>query len=188
MKSLLLKLGHKKSIILLGVLFIVNIALFSLPGLPANISKVTQEAPKAQIPDMQFAYSANDVYDFLTFIGAEGRQAYQRMHLTTDLTFPIIYGLFFFSVSGYLLLQVASTQYYFALIGLLAAGFDLAENFTLLYITTRYPKFLPFFANLARIFTIGKFSFIFISVLMIGFLSTKIIRRSSIKADRKMQR
>jgi len=184
MKSLLITFGQKKRIILLGILLMVNAALFSLPGLPVNIATVTQEAPSAQIPDMQISYSANDVYDFLTFIESEGRQAYQWMHLTTDLAFPIIYGLFFFSVSGYLLLQVGWTQYFIALSGILAGGFDLAENFSLLYITHRYPKFLPGLVNLTRIFTIGKFSFMFISVLVIGLLSINLIRRSSFDPDR----
>ena len=179
MKSLVMILGQKKRVVLLGILMMVNIAMFSLPGLPVNNAKVTQAAPEAKIPDMQFLYSSDDVYDFLTLIGPEGRQAYQRMHLTTDLAFPIIYGFFLFSITSYLLLKIGIHQFFITLFSFFAAGFDLAENFTLIYITNRFPNFFPGFVNLARIFTMAKFSFMFVSFLIIGFLFVKKLRRPS---------
>lgn len=179
MKSLAIVLGQKKRVVLLGILMMVNIALFSLPGLPANIAKVIGENPDTQIPDMQPGYSVDEVYDFLTLIGPEGRQAYQLMHLTTDLAFPIVYGVFLFSIISYLLVETGLQQFFVALSGILAAGFDLAENFTLLYVTDRFPKFLPGLVNLARILTLAKFSFMFVSFLIIGFLFIKTLRRPS---------
>lgn len=170
MKSLIITFGKKKRIVLFGILLMVNIVLFSLPGMPANISKVIQKSPEVQIPDMRLGYSANELFDFLTLIGPEGRQAYQWMHLTTDLAFPIIYGLFFFSTSSYLLVQVGMPTLFIAWFGVFAAVFDLAENFTLLFITNRYPEFLSGLANLARLFTLGKFTFILTSFVIIGLL------------------
>lgn len=178
MKSLMITFGKKKRVVLFGLLLMVNIALFSLPGLPANLSKVTQEAPEVQIPDMQFGYSPNDVYDFLTLIGPEGRQAYRWMHLTTDLAFPIIYGLFLFSTSSFLLVQVGMHTFLITLFGIFAAIFDLAENFSLLFITDRYPEFFNGLANLARIFTLGKFTFMLLSFGTIGWLIVKNLRQS----------
>ena len=185
MKSLVMILGQKKRVVLLGILMMLNIALFSLPGLPVNNAKVIQAAPEATIPDMQFIYSPDDVYDFLTLIGPDGRQAYQRMHLSTDLAFPIVYGFFLFSITSYLLLKNGIHHFFITWFALFAAGLDLAENFTLIFITDQYPEFLPGFVNLARIFTMGKFSFMFVSMLVIGYLSIKMIRRSNFQTNRK---
>ena len=179
MKSLAIVLGQKKRVVVLGILMMVNIALFSLPGLPANIAKVIGENPDTQIPDMQPGYSVEEVYDFLTLIGPEGRQAYQLMHLTTDFAFPIVYGVFLFSIISYLLVQAGLQQFFITWLGIFAAGFDLAENFTLMYITDRFPKFLPGLVNLARIFTMGKFSFMLVSFMIIGYLFVKNLRRQS---------
>lgn len=179
MKSLVMVLGQKKRVVVLGILMMLNIALFSLPGLPANNAKVIGENPDAQIPDMQLGYSIEEVYDFLTLIGPDGRQAYQLMHLTTDLAFPVVYGIFLFSIISYLLVQTGLQQYFITLSGILAAGFDLAENFTLMYITDRFPNFFPGLVNLARIFTMAKFSFMLVSFMIIGFLFVKNLRRPS---------
>lgn len=116
MKSLVVILGQKKRVVLLGILMMVNIAMFSLPGLPANLSSVTQAAPEATIPDMRIKYSPDEVYDFLTLIRTEGRQTYQRMHLTTDLAFPLIYGFFLFSITSYLLLKKSHAPFYYHLV------------------------------------------------------------------------
>ncbi|MEA3326469.1 MAG: hypothetical protein U9R53_04070 [Chloroflexota bacterium] len=90
------KLGQKKLIILIGVLLLINTVFFSLPGIPGSLSKITEHAPSQDPPDVMMFYSPDEVYKFLTTIGPVGRHAFQTMHLTVDMSFPILYGLFFF--------------------------------------------------------------------------------------------
>ena len=43
--------------------------------------------------DLYFSYSPDQVYKYLSGLGAKGRIAYAKMELTTDLLFPVVYSL-----------------------------------------------------------------------------------------------
>jgi len=164
------KFGQKKRIVLFGFLLVINLLLFSLPGVPGNTSDITAISPDRKLPDMMGVYSPDAVHDFLTAIGPDGREAYQFMHLTTDLAFPLVYGLFFFAVLSHLMFVLESPVRFLPFLGLLAAGFDLAENFILIFITNRYPAFLPGLTSLAQVLTLAKFATITVSGITIGYL------------------
>jgi len=88
MSYILQKSDQKKLIIILGVLLLINTAFFSLPVLPGSLSKITEQAPEQNPSDVMIFYSPNEVCEFLKAIGPDGRQAFQIMHLTIDLSFP----------------------------------------------------------------------------------------------------
>lgn len=175
-------LSQKKTILVFGLLVLVNmmlLMLFSLPGLPFNNSSVTSNAPDMQIPDMMLIYSVDYVYDFLTAIGPTGRETYQLTHLTIDLSYPILFSLFFAAVIGRFVHLLDWPVKTLPVICLFSGVFDLAENFTLVYITHRFPEYLPNLSKLSQTFTLGKISFIAVNFTLAGYLAIKVILHRS---------
>ena len=122
---------------------------------------------------MMGLYSPGDVYDFLESIGSAGRSAYQTMHFTTDLAFPLVYGALLFSLLCQAIQKTQVKVQWLPFIAFVPSVIDLAENFTFVYITARFPAFLPDLTRLAQVFTIIKFGGIFICLLVIIFLIGK---------------
>ena len=178
MSKLMMYLRQKRTLIVLILLFLINSALFVLPFSPVSSSRVIENAPGATIPDMEPGYTANDVYTFLEDIGGQGRQLYRLIHLTTDLAFPLVYGLLFFALISRLIIKPNSPiKTYAPLFPLIAAAFDLSENFTLNYITRQFPNEFPGLIRLAQFFTLAKFTFLMATLLVTAYLAFRLIRQ-----------
>mgnify|MGYP006910766318 CR=1 FL=1 len=137
-----LMIAKKKSrvqkfvVILLGILFTLNMVAFYLPLNPFSTKAILNNAQEVQIPDIIMIYSPDQLYQFLSQIQESGRDAFQGLHLTVDLSFPIIYSHFFFFVLQWQLFSFGNKKSHLPLLSFLAGGSDLAENFTLFYITS----------------------------------------------------
>ena len=178
MKQLMNYLSQKRCLIVLIILFVINSAFFFVPISPLSTIKITRNAPDIQIPDMIPFYSTEYIYTFLENIGEKGRQLYQLVHLTSDLAFPLIYGLLFFGlISRFSLILDTSSKMYTPFLPWGAAIFDLAENFTLNYITSQFPERLMELARLAQIFTLMKAIFLFTTIAYSAYLGFQIILR-----------
>lgn len=168
---------NHSAVFLLGALFLVNLALFYLPHFPGSIPSITMHAPETRIPDMRIVYDANALYDFLTQIGVDGRQAFQIMHATTDFTFPLVYGLFFFLLFRRFTLTSLRQRRYLMFLAFLPTVFDFSENFTLIYLTDRFPDYNQKMAAFVPIFTMGKFICLAAIIILIVFLTIRVIKR-----------
>ena len=166
--------GQTRLIIILGLLLIINFSLFYWPGFPVNLT-VFSGVPLNQIPDLDLRFSPGQVYDFLTKIGADGRQTFRMIHLSIDLTFPIVYSLFFFLLLKSLTQKLNLESRFIPYIAFLAGAIDLSENFLLNYLTRQYPVYHPTLTVLVEIITIFKFSLL----LMCIFLSAYFWLRST---------
>ena len=80
----------KKDLFILTILLVINFCAFYIPILPGSIPRVIGKSSEASIPDMRLRTTVDELHAFLTEIGSEGRQAFQWMHLSTDLAFPLI--------------------------------------------------------------------------------------------------
>ena len=164
---------QNKLIILFASLFVVNLLLFSLPGLPGSRPDILNAAEEdVNIPDIMGLYSPQDVYHFLDSIGPEGRSAYQIMHFATDLVFPLIYGALLFTLLCRQVQKSPEKPHWLPFIALVPVILDLAENFTMVVITARFPDFLPGLTQLAQVFTIMKFTSLalcVITIIILGF-------------------
>jgi len=169
----------KIHIIFLTILLVINFCIFYFPGLPGSIPRVIGKSTGVTIPDMRLRYTVDELHAFLTGIGSEGRQAFQWMHLSTDLAFPLIYGLLLYSIIYRLSFQLGWPGKRLSLLGFLPTVFDLVENFSLLYITSQYPNIPQVFGSMINYLTIGKFLFLMISLCIILFLRIKIILRKN---------
>ncbi len=169
------KLLNKHRILVLGCLFILNMVLFYLPFVPGSIPMVSKKVPVETIPDVMAIYSADEVYHFLTAIGEEGRNAYQLMHLTIDFTFPLIYGFLFYSIITSQIQRLGSKHKRLPLIPFLGTGFDLLENGTHLYINGTFPAYQLRATAIAELFSLLKFSFLAVSLIIIVISGVRII-------------
>lgn len=168
------KQKYQNRLTVLGILFVINLALFYIPGFPGSISEITSNSTEAVIPDMMWGYDADDISVFLTEIGPEGRAAFQRMHLTIDLVFPLIYGLLLCLLIHHYTGQTERPGKYLYLLGISPALFDLIENFSLVYITSQYPSPLTDLADIVQIFTYGKFFELIFLICFTIFLGIKL--------------
>lgn len=172
--------NRKESVIFWGLLFLVNMALFYLPDFPMSVPTTTREAPGLQIPDVMVLYTPDQLYDFLTRIEASGRAAFRGMHLTLDLAFPVIYSLFFFSLTRLLMRLTSARKKALSFSIFFALAFDLAENLTLNIITARYPQPSQVLSHLAQVFTLVKFALILFSV---GVIVIYLIKYFTLRPD-----
>ena len=170
---MLQKIGQKKVILPLTIIFLINMVLFSIPGFPGSRPVILSSAGGLNIPDMMGIYSPEEVYHFLDTIGAEGRSAYQTMHFATDLVFPLIYGALLFSSLCWATHKAQSKTQWLPFVAVFPTLVDLAENFTLVFITNRFPDFLPGWTRAAQVFTILKFTGISVSFIALIVLVIK---------------
>lgn len=120
--------------------------------------------------DLHFSYSPDQVYEHLTALGEEGRSAYTRMALTSDLAFPVIYSLAL-SVALMLVLQKlfppASRFRYLCLFPFLIIIIDWCENLSLAFVTCSFPETVDWVVNSASFFTSLKWTLVVLTVLML---------------------
>lgn len=119
-------------------------------------------------PDLYFHYSPDQVHDYLAVLGAEGRSAYTRMALTSDLAFPVIYSTAL-SMALMLFLRkgLPPAGRYLSLFPFLIVIADWAENLTLVMVTRAFPARADAVAGLAGTFTALKWLLIALTVLML---------------------
>lgn len=167
--------ANKFSIVILGLLLVVNSSLFYFHNLPGNLLSVAGSLPIKQIPDLHINIAPDEIYYFLTAIGPEDRAAFQKMHLSIDLSYPIIYGFFFFALNKFLVIKTNTKSYLLSYIPLFAMGFDLLENIGLVLLTNQFPDRLPALEIAVEFFTIIKFSTIILSLAIAIYLSSRAI-------------
>ena len=181
MKKKVNQSGQVRFLIILGILLAINFSLFYWPGFPGNLSMLSGDMPLSRIPDVHLRYKPDEIYDFLTRIGSDGREAFRLMHLTVDLSFPFIYTLFFFLLIKFLLLRSDRSDKWLPIIPVLAGFFDLSENLILNYLTGQYPTYYPNLTAFVELITIIKFTLIITSILIAVYLGLTSIRMQSKK-------
>jgi len=120
--------------------------------------------------DLYFSYTPGQAYDYLAALGVEGRSAYVRMTLTSDLAFPVIYSLTL-SIALMLILrklyQSTSPFRYLCLFPFLITIIDWCENLSLAFVTRAFPMRTDAIINSASFFTSLKWSLVVLTVLLL---------------------
>ncbi len=139
---------------------IILIGLLDLPLTFMSVPVISQQTGGLPLLDMRAGYTAQDVMALFQAMPASARMAYQWMHLTLDLLFPLAYAVFFAAVIASALSRVYgkdSVKIRWAYLAFLSGGFDLLENFSIVALLAIYPNTSPFLANLAGVFTLVKY-------------------------------
>ena len=142
------------------VILIVSAVLTAVICLVMNLVLIPAiERSTGGIPcfDMNFLYSADDARFFLQSLSAEGKNIYLHSQLPLDFFYPLCYGCFFvFSLT-----KLQRKLNAFALLPLLLAAFDYAENICI-EVMLRASVFSVNTAVLGSVFTTVK------TILMYG--------------------
>ena len=120
--------------------------------------------------DLYFSYNADQVYNHLAALGAEGRSSYARMALTSDLAFPVSYSLTL-SIALMLVLRKlfpsVSRFRYLCLFPFLIVIIDWCENLSLAFVTRAFPVRTDAIISSASFFTSLKWSLVVLTVLLL---------------------
>jgi hypothetical protein len=136
-----------------------------VPGIPPIASLL-----RIGLPDMMFTYSPSTIYEKLILFGADGRSAYRIFLERVDFLFPAVYGLFFVMVTTFGFSRLFPNRpalQKLSLLPLLTTFFDYAENFCFLALLRSFPVELPNLEKLANIFTLAKWTFAEVSIVLL---------------------
>ena len=131
--------------------------------------------------DLYFSYSPDQAYEYLAALGAEGRSAYTRMLLTSDLAFPVIYSMAL-SVALMLVLRkpFPPANMYLCLFPFMIVIADWFENLSIVMVTRKFPERADAIASYASSFTSLKWTLIVLTLLIlltsVAFRVTRYIR------------
>jgi hypothetical protein len=153
------------AITVITLLFFWLINFQGVPGIPPIASLL-----RIGLPDMMFTYSPSSIYEKLTQFGADGRSAYRIFLERVDFLFPAVYGLFFVMVTTFGFSRLFPSRPALEKLSLLpwfTTLFDYAENLCFFVMLRSYPEELPNLQKLANVFTLAKWTFAAISIVLL---------------------
>lgn len=141
------------------VLFAITTVVYLLM-LGVTIPRVTVFAPNMQLFDLSIGgYSYNYAVVLLDTLGTQGRTLYMQEQLPLDFLYPILFAITYALMLVWLLkkrFQSDSPLFYTALIPVVAALFDYAENIAIYMMLISYPEISLSLVELASLFTVVK--------------------------------
>jgi hypothetical protein len=149
---------------------LVVFLLFTALVLPDQAAKPETATGIQESPDTSFIYSANDLYQMADVYGVEGRAAYIRVRFSFDLVFPLLFTSFLVTAISWVYAHTFPPESAWRranLVPLLGMGFDYLENLSASLVMLRYPQQTVVVDWLAPVFTLVKWIFISISVLLL---------------------
>ena len=155
-----------------ALLGLVVFVVFTITVLPAQSAQAERSTGGANVPDLSFYYSAEQLYGMAESYGAEGRDEYIRARFTFDLVWPLVYTLFLATAISWVFGKAFAPDSPWQranLAPLLGALFDYLENLSTSLVMLRYPAQTPVVDALASVFTALKWGFLGASfVLLFG--------------------
>jgi len=158
------KIGFLVILILLGLLILFEILFAEI--LTPQFLKLTKGTG---LLDMTTFYNPEQAFEMIENYGPGGRAFYNLIQIV-DFFFPIVYTLFFMSLTAYLLKLnnlIQSRWRFLVFIPLIAGLCDWLENIGIFMMLRMYPRDFGTIAQITNISCILKFGGIGISILMI---------------------
>jgi hypothetical protein len=166
--SFFLKISRPATIAAITVITLLFFRLINfqgVPGIPPIASLL-----RIGLPDMLCTYSPSTIYEKLTRFGFDGRSAYRIFLERIDFLFPAVYGLYFVMVTTFGFSRLFPNRPALQKLGLLpwfTTLFDCAENLCFLALLRIYPVESPNWQKLANAFTLAKWTFAAISMVLL---------------------
>lgn len=167
------KAHHRLQYVLWVALMLANITilLVLVPDSLAKIRGASHDGDTIILPDKTpGGFTGESLYQLLDQMGEQGRQEYLRFHLTIDLMFPFLYGLFLaltIRILATLVIKRKLPGWLLPGLPLLAMLTDLAENHFLHTLTLQFPDLNPLLVMKASFFNILKWNLVYASALLI---------------------
>jgi len=155
------------TVLLAATLIFILFMVLVLPSMAGQLEELTGVSVS---PDTSFYYSAGDLYEMAELYGEEGRSYYIYSRFTFDIVWPAVY-LAFLVTSLTCIFRNFPRGSSYRLVNLLpffGAFFDLLENSAASLVMYRFPLPTPVIVNLAPLFTVLKWCFIFLSFIALG--------------------
>ncbi len=166
----------------LGLLSLFVLLWINAWGLPGAFH--SDALRQAGLLDMTINYSPEIAYAKLMAYGEQGRYAYRLFLDYVDSIFPALYGSFFLLGTTYAFARVFPGRPAWQKLSVLTVGttvFDYAENFCFLAMLRDYPQRLDGLVRVANIFTLTKWAFAILSMVLViigaGGLAVRRLRR-----------
>ena len=163
-----LRMGRKAVLLSILGIVLMNVVLAML-----SEQILASSGGKAQIPDIAFGYTAEQLYTWFELYGERGRSIYAWIALGIDLVYPVIYtmGFIFFLTTAFehAFPRQINSLYKLCLLPLLVFAADLIENALLSVALHSLPTQMPTLVAVASAVTQIKW------LLLIIVLTTLII-------------
>ena len=150
-----------------GVLF----AVFTALVLPAQAEAGAFYTVRYAAPDTSVWYFPDDLYAAAEAWGRDGRAAYVHARVTFDVIWPMVYGTLLMTTLAWVWARGTASGSRWrgvALIPVVAVALDYAENICTATVMARYPARTPVLAELAPLFTAGKWLTLSAGFLLLG--------------------
>jgi hypothetical protein len=159
---------------ILWLLLITNVVYFTMVLFTGPL--VSSYSNGMKILDLKFGYDAGYVNALFTTLGETGRHVYLYNQLPVDMVYPLLAGLTYCLVIGYLLRKLEKFEgplFYLCLTPLLSGLFDYIENIGIISLLVSYPnpleKLTVIFSGATVIkFIFGGINFLAIIILLVA--------------------
>ena len=145
--------------------------LFTAMVLPAQAEAGAFYTDSYAAPDTSLWYSPGDLYAAAEAWGRDGRAAYVQARVTFDVIWPLVYGTFLLTTLAWVWARATAAGSRWrgvALLPVVTVMLDYAENVCTATVMARYPARTPVLAELASLFTAGKWLTLSASFLLLG--------------------
>lgn len=173
---------------LIGLIVFVG---FLVLVLPQQAGSGTGYTGRAAAPDTRFWYSAEDLYAAAEAWGPAGRAAYVAARVSFDVVWPLAYGFFLITALGWLgarLVPATSRWRTLAWLPVLVVALDFAENACTAIVMTRYPERTAVLADLAGVFTAGKWTTLSLCFALLLVAGAVVVIRALFRAVHRRRR
>ena len=150
------------------VLFLLD-GLFMGVVMPGLSARMDSYAPGVGPIDLLFFYTPDKAYQMVAAYGEQGRAVYRTGELTVDIIYPIVYTLFFSLFITWLFQRGFTVESRMQRLNVVPIGawlFDLLENLGIVGMLSIYPATPALLAWLTAIFTLIKWLFAGVSMIL----------------------
>ena len=157
-------------IFLLFLVLMIIVAVVMMGYVQPQILALSGGLP---ILDSRLSYTFAEVEHLFMVLGEQGRQLYTTLQVL-DLIFPLGYGMSMtLALAGVItrLLPKGHPMEKTVFIPILGMIFDYLENITIAILIASYPNLSPLVVNVAGIFTLLKWSFIILALVLLVVLA-----------------
>lgn len=154
----------------LVLLFMAGEILFNAIILPGQQASMEAGSGGTGPIDLLFFYTPDKAYSMIESYGDAGRASYRTFELTGDIIYPIVYTLFFSLTITWLFQRGFagdSQMHKYNVVPFGAWLFDLFENLSIVAMLSIYPSTPALLAWTATIFTMLKWLFAIVTILLL---------------------
>jgi hypothetical protein len=154
----------------LVLIFMAGEILFNAVILPGQQAKIEAGSGGLGPIDLQLFYTPAKIYGMIKAYSPELRVSYRLFEMTGDIIYPIVYTLFFSLAVTWLFqhgFASTSPMQKYNVVPFGAWLFDLLENICIVIMLTIYPSTPSALAWISAVFTLVKWSFAGITVILL---------------------